>query len=655
MQNFYIGLSGLDAALRALDVVGNNIANATTEGYHRQRVDLTPAYSSQIGAVLLGGGVEIAGITRMIDTLLEREILRQQSSLEQTSQELHTLRTVENAFGELSTGTGLNALMDNFFSALKELSAHPGEAIWQNQVVSAAEAMATQFRALGEYFTDLETQIALEVNNIVEQINTLTSQIAECNSNIERMEISGAVPNNLCDRRDEYITKLSQYVSVETVSRDYGVIDVAVGGIPVVVGSLATELEAGLNNSGALGITVKGASNYSAAIQGGRLGGLLSLKNDILVDIHGDLDDLAAALIEQINQYHGEGVGSAGSFTTLTGRPMASETLADFDPPVSNGSIYIRLTNTSTGAVTRNEITIDTSTDTLTTIATDISAITGLSASVNASKLSITADAGYEFDFLPAVLATPTASTLTGGSPPTISVSGIYSGTANDTFRFTVSGAGTVGNGTLQLEVRDGGGAGGVVATVNIGAGYAAGDLIEVGNGIRIAVGTGDFGGGDNFDVDAFADADTTGVLSAIGINTFFSGNNASDIAVCSEIAAAPGRIATALGPDKTDNANALRLAALEDQTVSTLNSVTPGEFYRLMVTDIGQDLSLRQIREDNVEAILLNLTNQQAEVSGVDINEEAAQMLVFEKAFQAMAKYLNTVRLSMEAIMEII
>jgi len=125
MANYDIGISGLEAAQRALDIIGNNLANAATEGYHRQRIELTPAYSSQIGPVLLGGGVNIAGITRMIDTLLEQEILREQSLLEAVSQEFITMRTVENAFGELTTGNSLRATIDEFFNALQDLSAHP--------------------------------------------------------------------------------------------------------------------------------------------------------------------------------------------------------------------------------------------------------------------------------------------------------------------------------------------------------------------------------------------------------------------------------------------------------------------------------------------------------------------------------------------------
>ncbi|MHC4644163.1 MAG: flagellar hook-associated protein FlgK [Planctomycetota bacterium] len=655
MQNFSIGLSGLSAAQNALDIIGNNVANAATEGYHRQRVELAPAYMSQVGEVLLGGGVDMTGITRLIDTLLEREILHQQSSLGQVSCEFDTLRTVENAFAELSANGGLGAVIDEFFNALQDLSAHPGEIIWQSQAMTAATTLAGQFRRLEKLLTDLETQIVLEMQSGIETINTLINQIAELNGNIARMEISGAQTSNLRDQRDLLVSNLSELVGVETIAREYGVVDVTVAGIPVVTGASVTELEAGFREDGSLGISVLGGYSYTTDIQGGRLGAMVALRNDVLVHIHDDLNDLAGAIIQQINQFHVQGVGSEGAFTQLTGWIMPSENLSDFNPPVTDGAIYIRVTNTSTGEVTRNEININASTDTLSSIAAAISGITGLSASVNSSRLNISADTNYEVDFLPAILPTPTAATLTGGTPPAISVSGIHTGSVNDTLRFTVSGAGSVGNGSLQLEVRDGGGAGDVIAILNIGQGYAAGDPLDLGNGVSISLSAGDFGAGDSFDVDVFADTDTSRVLAAVGLNTFFSGNSARDMAVCSDIANSPGRIATALGADMADNYNALRLAASRDQSVSALNAMTPVEFYRRLITDIGQQLSIKQMNKENLEVIIQNLSSQRDDLSGVNINDEAAQMLVFEQMFQAMAKYLNMVHSSLMTVMEIL
>ena len=664
MSDYSIGLSGLDAAQKAIDVIGNNIANAATEGYHRQRIELTPAYASQSGGVLLGGGVDVKGITRMIDNLLEQEILRQRSLLEFVSQESITLQTVENAFGELSSTGGLNAAIDEFFSALNELSADPGESIWQSQAVTAAESMASQFRLLGEFLTTLEAQIRLEAESNVEQINTLISGIAELNGQIGKMEIAGTDANNLRDQRDQYITELSEFIDVQTQNREYGVVNVIAGGIPVVTKSAATELEIGLNEDGTMGVGIVGAYSYVSNVQGGRIGALLSLKNDTLADIHSNLDDLAGAIIQQVNQYHVQGVGSQGSFTELTGWVMADEDLADFDPAVTDGTIYIRVINTTTQVVVREEVTVDADAggDTLTTLAAAIDALDGVSASVISSKLHIEADTDYEFDFLPSVLPEPTAETLTGTDPPVIAASGIYTGTTNSTFTCTVTGvSGEIGvTDGLKLQVSKDGTS---VKELNVGLGYAEGYRLDLGDGLYISLSididsgktAGDLNVGDNFEIKAWADTDTSGVLAAVGINTFFSGSSASNIAVCSDISAAPGRIATALGAEMTDSANAERLAGLKDQSMTSLNSMTPGEFYRRLVTDVGQQLLIKQMREDNIEVIVQNLVNKQGDISGVDINEEAAQLLIFEQMFQAMARYINAIQTTMASIIELI
>jgi flagellar hook-associated protein 1 FlgK len=654
MDSFGIGISGLNAAQTGFDIIGNNIANAATEGYHLQRLNLSPSYTSQVGSVMLGGGVDIDGITRMIDDFLQQEIFRQQSSLGQLSQEVETLRTVESSFGELSDDSGLSTALDDFFNALQDLSAHPAETIWQNQALSSAQTLAAKFRTLGQFLTTLESQISLQAENVIDQVNTLTGKIAELNGEILRQEINGGQAYNIRDQRDQCISELSKLISVETQSREYGVVDVSTSGIPVVTDTSAFELETGIEENLKLGINVAGESNFNTNIQGGQLGALLSLKNDLIAGIHEDLDNLAKTIIQQINQYHAQGIGTEGSFTELTGFSMPNEGLAYFDPPVSDGSIYIRVTNTSTGEITRAEVPIDASTDSLTSIAAAIAAITGLTASVYDSKLHIQAEPNYKFDFLPCVLPTPVNSDFTGAtSPPDVSVSGTYAGTKNQTFTFTVSGTGSVGNGTLEIVVTDGDGD--TVTTLNVGEGYAAGDKLDIGNGIKIALSTGDMADGNTFQVDAFAETDTSGMLAAAGINAFFSGISASNMAVCPEISDEPSRIATAQRDDGADNNNVLKMVALKDQALTNLDSLTPGEYYRRLITDIAQQVSVKQTNQENVQALVLNLTNQQSETSGVNINDEAAQLLIFEQMFKAMAKYLSTLQSSLSTIMGII
>ena len=654
MDSYDIGISGLYASQKAFEIIGNNIANAATEGFHRQRLNLNPGYSSQVGSIILGGGVDVAQVTRLIDNILESEIYRQKSSLGHVYQESATLSTIENSFGELTANGGLNTAIDNFFNALRDLSAHPSDITWQSQAVSAAETMANQFRTLEEFLTKLDSQVMYEAETIIDEVNALIETIAELNQKIERLEIGGAQANNIRDQRDQCISQLSELISVQTQNGEYGIVNISVAGIPVLTGTSAIELDVGLDSNLGFGISVAGDLNYYIDIEGGSLGGLLSLKNNIISGIYTDLNNLASAIIKQVNEYHVQGVGSAGSFTNMAGWSMGSEDLADIEPPVSDGNIYIRVTNKNTGEVTRTAVAVLAASDTLSSIAADITLITGLTASVSDSKLHIQADTGYEFDFLPSVLSIPTDSDYTGAtSPPTVTVSGIYTGTENQTFTFAISGTDSVGNGTLQITVADG--FGNIVKTLNIGSGYAPGNILDAGNGIKIALGVGDLVDGNTFEVDAFAQTDTSGVLAAVGINTFFSGKDASNISVNPDISSSPARIATSLGSDKTDNVNILRLSELNEQAVTDLNSMTPGEFYRRLVTDIGRELSVKEIRRENIEATLQNLQNQQSEVSGVNINDEAAQMLVFEQMFQAMAKYMNTIQKSLATVMELI
>jgi flagellar hook-associated protein 1 FlgK len=96
-------------------------------------------------------------------------------------------------------------------------------------------------------------------------------------------------------------------------------------------------------------------------------------------------------------------------------------------------------------------------------------------------------------------------------------------------------------------------------------------------------------------------------------------------------------------------------MAAVRGQTVSSLNSLTCGDFYRRLVAGLGQQISVKQIQQDNVEQMVRNLLDQQSRTSGVDINEEAAQLLIYEQMFQAMAKYIATVQSSLASLMEIV
>lgn len=656
MADYTIGLTGLTAAATALEIIGNNVSNASTDGYHRQRVELTPSTYGKAGTVTVGAGVDVAGVARLLDKLLEEEILSQQSSYGQINQELSVMTTVETTFGEFTEDSGLNATIDKFFNALEGLSAHPMESVYRSDVVSAAEVMCSEFQRLGASVEDLQSQVVLEARNVGGSINSLVSQIAELNGQIQNIEVTGAQANNLRDQRDQLIADLAGFVNVRTQGREYGIVDVSIGGLPVVSGTVSLDIFVGFTDDGTLGISPADSHGRNLDVKGGELGGLLSLNNELLEEVANDLDTLAKAIIDNVNRYHVGGLGSDGSFTELTGWNIGDGILSSLNSKVTDGSFYIRLTDTTTGKIERYEIKVNASgspPDTVKSIAAKINAISGLSASVISSQLHIVAEQNYMFDFLPAVLPKPTSTSFSTASPPAVAISGVYNGDESGTLTCTVNGTGTVGNGTMRLNVTDADG--NLVSTLNIGAGYAAGDLLDLGNGVKIKVNTGQLNNGDSFKVGVLASSDTSGLLAAAGMNVFFSGASASKMQVCDDISESSGRAATCYGADLADNTAALRLAGVQDEEVNGLGSMTVNEYYQRLVTDVGQEVALLESRQANIEAMLQNLENQRDETSGVDVNDEAAQLMVFQQMYQAIAKYMSTIQTTMDTLMKMI
>jgi flagellar hook-associated protein FlgK len=345
-------------------------------------------------------------------------------------------------------------------------------------------------------------------------------------------------------------------------------------------------------------------------------------------------------------------VGSAGSFTELTGDPVSDSVLADWDAGITAGEFYVRILEGATGTVTRHAVSVDPATDDIETLAARLDAIDGLSASVASGTLHIQADTGHHFDFLPAVASEPYTSTLTGTAEPTLS--GIYTGSANQVYTVGVTGGGQVGlTSGLGLEVRNG--AGELVRTLDVGAGYAAGDRLELDDGLYVSLSAGTLSAGEEFTVQALTGSDPTGVLAAAGINTLFSGHSMSTLSVRADVLADPRRLATAVGPDGTDNVNIRRLADLGTTAADSLDGQTPLEACQRIVTDLGQEVAVRQARKDASDSLLQELENQRSGSSGVDLNEESARLLVFQQMFQSMAKYISVLDRSMQSLLEVL
>lgn len=677
MGGLEIGITGLRTAQNSLDIIGNNIANAATQGYHRQEAEIRPNPDLYTNGIYLGQGADVDYVKRNINWLLDQEINSRASDLSQLERELQSLRSVESAFGELMTG-GLSTAMDDFYNALHELSEEPTLVAYQSEVVSTAKTLANQFRSIGQVVSDLEDRTYGEAQEAVDDINEMTTQIADMNKEIYRSIIRGETPNNLMDRRDQAIAELSEIVKVTTFQREYGVVDVSLSDIPLVVSFLSTELEAGLVPNGDyhdLGVRISDTNaDFKTNITGGRLGGLFNLRNDILRDVTGRLDTVAKNLIDNINENHVQGIGTSGSFQSLTGWYMDTLNLDEMVPPVQNGLLNIRVTDDS-GNVRRGSVAINITGTTLNDVATDITnmsvdfgggAIQPLLASVAGGKLEISlkpAYADYKFDFLPGVLQDPTSSALTTGpggeAVPTVEMSGVYSGSSDNTYTFTVAGSagGYIGTGDLTLQVSD---LSGPVKTISIGSGYELGSRIEVAEGIYVTLKTngsepGYVNIGEDFTVEAVTTSDTSGLLKSVGLNTFFKGASATTIDITEDVESTLGLLAVALGGDGSDNNNVLRMSALGDEAMTDLDGLSQKQYYTRLATDVGSQIATTELKQENTFGIWRSLSDQRDDTSGVDVNDEAAKMLMYERMYQSMAKYMKTVNQALNELMGIL
>jgi flagellar hook-associated protein 1 len=644
MTNFDIGLTGLSVAQQALETAGTNLSNAATAGYHRQEVRVEP--------VMLGsgrntaGGAAVAEVTRTGDPLVELAILRQQPLSGQIAQELTTLQNVEDTLGTVDS-QGLGDSLSGFFDSLQQLASAPNSQPLLEQAASSADTMAGEFRRVDQSLADLEDNARIQTQQMVSQVNEGAQEIAQLNGQIQTLVTRGQNANLLLDQRDQIVSELSQLADIQVVqhSDSPGLVDVMAWGTSIVVNDQAVQLEAGLAQDGRLGVSVKGDDNYQTQATTGSIGALIGLRNGTLQGIRSSLDTLAQQIIEQVNQYHVQGVGTDGSFTELSGSQEPDGPLSSWGAGISAGTFYVRVTNQDTGEVARCAVAVSPG-DTLSDVAARLSAVQvgaggdhPLSASVAEGALHIQARSGYEFDFLPAPTPTPDSSTLTGTSQP--AVSGLYDGAANQTYTMTVVGSGQVGvTDGLQVEVRNG--TGELVRSLDVGAGYAAGDSLDIDHGLQVELSSGTLIAGQTFGVLGLASSDPTGFLAAAGINTFFRGDSAGSIAVDPRIMDDPGRIAVSLEPGQSDNTNASRLANLQSNPLSALGDTTPSEYFDQLVTNVGQMVQVRQTRQSAINDMIQQLTLQRDSVSGVDVNQEAAKLMVYQRMFQSVAKYLS-------------
>ncbi len=307
-------LSGLLAQRQRLDIIGHNVANVSTEGYSRQRVDLASGGNSAIPALfsdglLTGDGVDVAGITRFRDDFLETRVLDERSASAKLALESKYFDRIELVDTEPSED-GLSASLDRLWSAFDEVANHPGEIPQRTAALEQASATVGQFAFMDEQIRALHTTATEEGEAVAARVNDLATEVAALNDALRPLVLSNASANDLFDQRDVALGELADLVGARVEARDDGTVDVYVGGSTLVHSSRNVELEAdtvidaGLADVGVQRLVFRWVGGGEVTPAGGKAAGLLEMANSGIPDAIRALDGIAAGMVASVNAIH---------------------------------------------------------------------------------------------------------------------------------------------------------------------------------------------------------------------------------------------------------------------------------------------------------------------------------------------------------------
>jgi len=547
-----IGKAALLSYQSALQVVGNNVANAGVEDYARQ----SPRLSALAGVTLPeglmpGGGVALTSLQRHVDTALEARLRSALSDEEQALIQQQTLSRIESLYDALSD-QDLSSLLNEFFNAFEDVQNNPTDLPTRGVAISTGQAVANELNRMRTQLLNIHDQLNEQLVDVTQQASQLADQIADLNVRIVRAESTGqGAAAALRDQRDAAVKELARLIDVRAVETPEGALNVFIGNEPLVEygrsrGLTTTEQLVGDRTV----VTVRFADNNGQiSVSSGQVAGILNARDTHTYEQIQQLDNLAAALIEQVNRLHSEGQGLEG-LTDVTGAycvqdPDAALNAAGNGLPFapSHGSFKIVVTNESSGLSTEALIAVDLDglgTDmSLNDLATALTAVDNITATVTGdNRLRIQADNGFSFTFA----------------------------------------------------------------------------------------------------------EDSSGVLASLGINVFFTGRDARDIAVDPALADAPQRLAAATAGQPGDGTNAGRISSLADSGIEALGGLSVLEQWRSVVGALAVNSASVRNTTEAAHNVSQALQSEREAISGVNLDEEAILLMRFQRSFQAAARYISLV-----------
>ncbi len=651
-----IGVSGLLSTQAAINTVSHNIANANNENYNRQVTQIDTRNPQFTGGNYIGTGSELDAITRIFDASTLRELQSNISIFNQLDVYLDQASRIDNLIADASTG--LNGALQNFFSAVQTVANDPSSIAARQVLLSQGELLTSRFQTLTEQLNAQTRAINVGITAAADEITVLGQSIADMNVKIAASTGGGlGSPNDLLDQRDALINDLSKLVNINVIYDSNENANVFIGsGQALVVGATANRLVAlpKVDDPKNLDLNLQTGSasiGITSLLNGGKLGGFLSFRNDILENSYNVMGRVALAVSSEINTQNQLGM--------------------DFNDQL--GGLFFRDVN-DPGVMSRRVISSTSNTG-------------NASISLQIDDVNLVNDANYELRFQGGnyILTNNKTNAVVASFPPPGALPATIS-VASEGFSVVVnSGAALNGDRFSVFPTRDGGAeikmlltdptqiaaAKPVNATSslnNIGTGSIAEIIVTDTSTPQFTNIPGDidppilfeFLSPTTFNV---RDANTNAIIVG-GVGGFIPGQQNNLLALAG---LNYGYDVSVTGQPQTgdtfnvfyntggvgDNGNMLLMGELQQQ--STLDNGTSNfqQAFGRLVSDVGTRTKEARINLAASETLVAQVRDRRESISGVNLDEEAAKLIKFEQAYQASAQVISVARSLFQTIID--
>ncbi|MDQ1830814.1 flagellar hook-associated protein FlgK [Massilia scottii] len=645
-----IGKTGLFAAQVGLSTTGHNIANANVAGYSRQTVVQASGIAQGYGYGFMGSGTEVAQIKRYSDSFLNGQVRSAQTQVSSFNAFYAQISQVDNLLSD--TTSGLSPALQDFFKGVQDMASNPSSAASRQAVLSNGESLVSRFQGINDRLTEIRQGVNSEITAKVGVINSYAQQIGQLNDKIAQLSTgTGNEPNDLMDARDQLIADLNKEVKTTVTRGNNNSLTVSIGsGQPLVVGNKAFQLAATTSPTDLSRVQVglvtgsKITVLADSALSGGELGGLMEFRSGTLDRTQNSLGRVAITLAQTFNAQHRlgiDGAGNPGGDFFKVGVPVVGRNINN----AVGSTTDVQAAIVDPSALTQSDYKV--SYDGTNYMVTRLS---------DNKPFPVTPFPQTGPQTIDGVAFTVTGSAVAGDSflvRPTINGASDFAMMVNE--RNAIAAAAPIST-SLPLSNK---------GTVTISEGNVDAAYLTPGNAltapVNLTVG-GTPAGLSGFPASQAVTVTTNGVATTYPAGTpsipFTAGANYNFGGVNLKFAGTPVAGDTfTVSPNTNgtaDNRNARLLGNLQTKPILDGGKATYQSAYAELVSFVGNKTREVQVNGQAGDTLLKQVTAAQQDVSGVNLDEEATNLLKYQQAYQAAGKVMQMASTLFDTVLSI-